>query len=195
MNDILSDFEYVVTSILGVYLNTIGGFHLCLKEVTAYQENQLEQLRKTRPECASIEFLDSTPGQYCEGNPNISGAKVLFECTLGEYKKRNSPRGLNHRVIGNMCIIVIYQYWEDYFRPEVARNLGKEKDDISSDIMGDLRYLRHSIIHHESIALKEVENCKLLRWYKEGDEIFIDEDKFKNIVSYINVFIETLRQG
>ncbi len=195
MNDILSDFEYVVTSILGVYLNTIGGFHLCLKEIISHQENQLEQLRETHPECASIEFLDSTPGQYCEGNPNIPGAKVLFECTLGEYKKRNSPGGLNHRVIGNMCIIVIYQYWEDYFRIEVARNLGKEKDDISSDIMGDLRLLRHSIIHHESVALKEVENCKLLRWFKEGDEIFIDEDKFKDIISHIKVFIETLRQG
>lgn len=193
MNDILSDFEYVVTSILGVYLNTIGGYRLCLKELIANQEKQLRQLRRTNPKLASVEFLDSTPGQYSEGNPNIPGAKVLFECSLGEHKKRNSSGGLNYRIIGNMCVIVIYQYWEDYFRVEIARNLGREKNDISSDIMGDLNLLRRSIIHHRSVALKEIENCRLLRWFKEGDEIFIDEDKFKDIVSYIKAFIQTMR--
>jgi len=195
MNDYLSDFESVVTSVYGVYLNSKGGFRLLVKEITEAEEKQLEQLRKTHPECASIEFLDSQPCLYCEGNPNIPGASVLYQCSQGEYKERNSDTGINSRFIGNMCVIAIYQYWEDHFRTEIARNLGKNREDILSDIMGDLRLLRRSIIHHRSIALKEVENCKLLRWFKEGDDIFIDEDKFKDIVSYIKSFIQTLRQG
>lgn len=58
--------------------------------------------------------------------------------------------------------------------------------------MGDIRLLRNSIIHHGGIALKNVENCELLKWYKEGDEIFIDAKKFEEILEHINVMIEKL---
>ena len=55
--------------------------------------------------------------------------------------------------------------------------------------MGDLRLIRNSIVHHAGIALKEIEKCELLRWYKKDDEIFIDEDKFKIIVFHIKSLI------
>ena len=141
-----------------------------------------------------FEYLDSLPVKYCDGNPNFPSANIFFETTAGDYKTRNGPTGLNYRVIGNMCIIVIYQYWEDQFRPELARLLGRNISDITSDIMGDIRYLRNSIIHHASIALKEIENTKLLQWYKEGDEIFINEDQYKTIISHIQSYIESFRQ-
>ena len=84
-----------------------------------------------------------------------------------------------------MCVLIIYQYWEDYFRGEIAKQLGVKKDDILSDIMGDLRLLRHSIVHHGGIALKEIENCEVIKWFREGDEIFINENKLKQIIFII----------
>jgi hypothetical protein len=52
--------------------------------------------------------------------------------------------------------------------------------------MGDIRLLRRSIVHHGGIALRDVERCELLQWFKEGDLIYLDFDMFKTMVGHIN---------
>jgi len=188
----LNEFEAIVDLIYGTYLDSKGGFRLLIKEITEHQEKQLENLKQTRPHLASMEFLDSTPRLYCEGDPNVPGAGVLHQCSLREYKERNSETGTNARFIGNMSIIAIYQYWEDHFREKIADALGRKKNDISSPIMGDLRLLRQSIVHHRGVALNEIKNCQLLKWFSKDDQIMIDEDKFKEIVFHIKSYITTV---
>jgi hypothetical protein len=92
-----------------------------------------------------------------------------------------------------MSLILIYQYWEDQFRPKIANELGINKKDLIEPIMGDLRRLRRSIIHHGGIALKDIEKCEILTWFKEGDVIFIDELKFKEIIKNIKLMIQNLK--
>ena len=137
-----------------------------------------------------MEFVDSIPCMYCEGNPNLSGAVVLYSCSQKEFKEINSENGSNYKFIGSMCLITIYQYWEDYFRGEIARQLAVNKDEIISDIMGDLRLIRNSLIHHGGVALKEVEGCKVIKWFKEGDIIAINENRFKEIIFIIKKAIQ-----
>ncbi|HEY9295501.1 MAG TPA: hypothetical protein VIQ31_03850, partial [Phormidium sp.] len=78
--------------------------------------------------------------------------------------------------------ISIYSYWEDYYRNKIAELLSKKKNDLKEPIMGDLRLVRNSIIHHRAIALPEIEDCTLLRWYKERDKIFISKEQFEEII-------------
>ena len=154
----------------------------------------MNQLKSTHPKLASIQYLDSTLYIFGKGNPNLPSSIHLYRCTQGEYKERNSEKGVNSLFVGNMCVIAIYQYWEDYFRQKIANFLNRtNKNDLVSDIMGDLKLLRRSIIHHRSIALKEVENCKLLRWFKKGDDIFIDKDMMQYIVFQIKSYLQALR--
>ena len=185
MKDFLVDFENLVTSVCGIYWMSTGGYRALMEEMNQVQKMQIRQLRRKNPRNANMEFVDSLPCMYCEGDPNLPGAVALYSCSQKEYKEMNSENGSNWQFIGKMCVITIYQYWEDYFRPEIAKQLGVEKDDIVSDIMGDLRLIRHSIIHRGGVALKEVENCKVLQWFREGDEISIDENKFKKIIFLI----------
>ena len=37
--------------------------------------------------------------------------------------------------------------------------------------------------------LKEIEKCEVLSWYKEGDAIFIDNDKFEEIIFHVKNMI------
>ncbi len=185
MKDFLVDFENLVTSICGIYWMSTGGYRASIEEMNQAQEKQIRQLRTKNPRFANMEFVDSLPCMYCEGDPNLPSAVVLYSCSQKEYKEMNRENGSNWQFIGKMCVITIYQYWEDYFRPEIARQLGVKRDDIVSDIMGDLRLIRHSIVHHGGVALKEVENCKILQWFREGDEISIDENKFKKIIFFV----------
>ena len=93
-----------------------------------------------------------------------------------------------------MSLISIYQYWEDYYRSKIATFLSlKKKNDLKSPVMSDVRRLRVSIIHHKGIALRDVGKCKILKWYKEGDEIFIDRDKLEEIISKIYLYLNELK--
>ncbi|MGA1825502.1 MAG: hypothetical protein ACMUIP_12660, partial [bacterium] len=89
-----------------------------------------------------------------------------YSSTQAEYKKRNSPDGINYRFIGNMALISIYEYWENSCRNKLANYHQVDQKKIKSIIFGDLRLLRHSIVHHKGIALPNVEQCKIFNWYK-----------------------------
>jgi len=181
----VNEFERVVDHIYGVYLDATTGFDKLREWFEKNQINVLSILKSTHSELASIDYLDSVYMFYGEGDPNTSEAIELHRCTQGEYKKRNSKHGVNFQFLGNMALVSIYQYWEDFHRAQVATEMGVEKNELKTPIMGDLRLLRNSIIHHAGVALKEVEKCELLKWYKEGDTIFIDKSKFEDIVFYV----------
>ncbi len=194
MRTCIDEFEDVVTSIYGVYLISKQGFQLLVKVLKDDQLTTMNELKSTHPERASIQYLDSRPYIFAKGNLDLSNVvEFLYKCTVGECKERNSERGMNSRFVGNMCVIAVYQYWDDYYRQEIASLLNKAKNELTSDIMGDLKILRRSIIHHRGIALKEVENCKLLHWFKKDDEIFIDRNMMQYIVSQVKVYLQTLR--
>ena len=162
---------------------------------TNIQLTTINQFRSTHPELASIQYLDSTEYIFGKGDPNLPTSVKLYRCTQGEYKERNSERGMNARFIGNMCVIAIYQYWEDYYRQKIAGFLNRiSKNELTSDIMGDLKVLRRSIIHHRGVALQEVENCKLLHWFKKDEEIFIDRNMMQDIVSQVKAYLQELRK-
>ncbi|MDL1969134.1 MAG: hypothetical protein LWW97_11515 [Deltaproteobacteria bacterium] len=84
-----------------------------------------------------------------------------------------------------MALIAIYEYWESSCRNKLAVYHGVKLKQVKSQIFGDLRFLRHSIVHHGGIALPEVEKCKKFIWYKTGDEIFINGYQMEEIVAAI----------
>jgi hypothetical protein len=192
--DPLTEFEKIVDYIFGVYLDATTGFE---RLRTWFKENQgksLEMLKESHPEFAGMEYLDTVSFTYGVGDPGAPGAIVLHKCTQREYKERNTEKGINYKFIGNMSLVSLYQYWEDHYRAKVAENLSLQKNKLKEPVMGDIRRLRISIIHHSGIALKEIEKCELLKWLKEGDEIFIDKEKFVEIVFYVKTMINELRK-
>lgn len=77
---------------------------------------------------------------------------------------------------------------------KIAETRGIAKDDIKSDVVGDIRHLRHSIIHDIGIATKEVENCKVLKWFNEGDKVFLNEQMFLQMISHVRADLHELRR-
>lgn len=185
-SDPINEFENILDNLYGVYLDSITGFKLVKQETINSQNGTIDLFKPTNPSLANIEYLDSLPFEYGEGHPEHSSLK-LHVCTQGERKQRNSESGDNFLFIGNMCLVSIYQYWQDEYRKKIAQKKRVSPEDLSSDIMGDIRWLRNSIIHHRGIAQKPVEKCKILKWFKEGDEIFIDYEKMKKLFGEIKL--------
>ena len=189
----LKEFEHIADNIYGVYLDGTAGLELFRKWLEETQSKALESLRKSHPEL-KIEFLNDKDFIYSEGDPNLRNVTALHRCTQAEIKERNSKTGSNYRFLGNMAIVALYQYWEDKYRELIAKEIGLNKQDLKIDVTGDLRILRRSIIHHNGLALSDIGKCKILNWYNPDDEIFIDAEKFKKIVSHIKRAIFELFQ-
>lgn len=77
-----------------------------------------------------------------------------------DYIKQNAEGGLNEQQHSRAIIIFLFTYWEDEIRPRLAQAKNVKLNDIRSDIMGDLRILRHVILHEKGI-LKSDKKIKL----------------------------------
>jgi len=190
--NLLREFYDIVNSIYGVYLDSTRGFDLVKKQQIEVQQLAIQKLAKTHPAIASVDCLDKRKMIYSAGDPNKPDSVVLHACSQAELKARNEKGGHNCQFVANMCLVTIYQYWEDQYRGAIASAFEAEKNAIKSDIMGDIKHLRSSIIHNRAKAVKEVEKCKLLKWFKRGEQISISEDMFKELIRQIYEFIEGL---
>lgn len=190
---ILNEFESVVDRVYGIYLDGTQGFGLVRKKMKESQQNNLRTLFKDNDNVNTIEQLDSRTLYYGKGNPNDPDSKVLHKISQGELKARNREKGINFIFLANVCITIIYQYWEDHYRNKLASILDIEPDNILIPIFGDLRLLRRSIIHHRGIALSDVEKCEILTWFSEGDQISIDRSQMEIVIDEIQKAISNLR--
>lgn len=193
--DIINEYNRTLDSIYGVFLDGCQGFSSAKSIFEKSQLSTLKKNKKLKKETnyqknihynLSIKEFDDSCMIYSKGKKGGSDYRILHYCaTQGEYKRRNSPDGENYRFIGNMALITIYEYWESSCRNKLAIFHNVKHEHIKSDIFGDLRLIRHSIIHHTGIALPSIEKCRIFTWYKTGDTIFIDGDKLEDIVSTI----------
>lgn len=192
---IVKEYVGAVDAIYGVFLDSCQGFSTAKSKFERSQWSTLKrnkELQKSDPSGSgitrnlTIESFDASCLIYSLGEKEEADYRILHYCpTQAEYKERNSLGGENYRFIGNMALISIYEYWENSCRNTLASHHNVETTQIVSQIFGDLRLLRHSIIHHRGIALPEIGQCKKFSWYEKGDSIFIDGGKMEEIVAAI----------
>jgi len=181
---ILDEFRQTVDMVYGVYLDSIAGYKWAKERLEQTQQNVLGVF-KEQGEDWTLKQLDAKPMIIGKGAPNAPDAKVLHRGTQLQFKQRNSYGGLNFKVIGNMCAVLLYQYWENHYRPQIGKLKQVPSNKVQIDVMGDLRHIRESIIHHRAIALPAIDKCVTLKWFTEGDEIIFTNTQFEELIRLI----------
>jgi len=187
----IAEYFRLVNAIFGAYL----AITVSLNE--AVQILEREQGESARTHKTTIENLDKQFLLFCKAHPDspvgLPGPKNdLHMCSQGGFKKKNAPGGDNQIMAANMCIVMIYTYWEDHYRKKIASAAGiKNKNEVKSEIMSDLNILRNSIIHHRGY-MKTDKKCKILTWFQPGDKINVDLDRFEEIKRQIEMGLSKL---
>lgn len=185
------------------YLDSISGFSAIYDRIVSKQKRIQEFLEHDKD--FTDEFMDLCTTSYKEisGKDHIP-MSLSFGMLQGDVKHRTKENGINTLICGANCLVSLYSYWQDYLRREIAIAMGLIKGEmnkleeteilknIAFDIWGDIRFLRNSIIHNNSIAISDVRNCKILRFFQPGNRvdldfermriIFIELGKFRNIL-------------
>jgi hypothetical protein len=172
----IESFWFVVDRVFGAYHDAMAGFHFLLDQIGHSQIIIASQLKVT------LEHLDTVPFDYGIGDPDDPKHVIQHRVSQGELKRRNSKDGGNPLFMGSMCLVAIYQFWEDKFRGEIAKELGTSKELLLSDVMGDVRLIRIAIIHHGGVARQQIERCKTFKWFEAGSAIDIDNERMTAIV-------------
>jgi hypothetical protein len=184
----IDEFVSFVDSTQGLYLDMRRGFGAIVFDFDRVRADYIKQHPEVTPAQLDIQTMT-----YSVGNLGEPGSYALHECTQAEWRQRNTAFGDNPIRAGNMCLVHLFQFWNDYYRARIAAAIGVDTNDLKVDIFGDLRLLRHSIIHHRAIALPDVARCKKVHWFKPGDTIAMTRAQFLELVVFIKEALNALR--
>lgn len=185
----LDEFVSIIDSIQGLYLDMRRGFGALVHDI---QNKQAEMARDFPGQ--SIDNFDKLDFTYHLGTEGDATYSDVHRCLQGEFKRRNSPSGENPARAGNMCLVQIFQFWNDHYRPEIEISLGWKKGMLKVDVMGDMRLLRNLIIHHGAIADERVRKLRILKWFDDGDRVEITREQFLQLVTLIKEAMQDVRK-
>ncbi|NCT71895.1 MAG: hypothetical protein GXC75_13210 [Xanthomonadaceae bacterium] len=125
-----------------------------------------------------------------DGDPQPQN--LLHFSTLGETLERTRHGGTNELVLGQMCLVSIYAFWEVRTRNELAEVLGISLDGVRSDLFGDIRLLRHMLLHRAGKADGSANRLKILKWCSPGELIVVDRPRLREVINRIRDFPDGL---
>lgn len=200
LHELANELTQLLTRLEALYLDAAAGFAFVRSRVTADQA-EVRQL-VAGSDLDSEEFQDIRRFSYTQIFAEPFCGSDFHEATQGEVKARNSPGGSNYMILGQLCIVMLYDYWNDRLRREYVVAKGQldanERDPklvqnrlrehASHDLWGDLRNLRNAIVHNRGIATSKVARCKLIRWFRPGDSIDISPTRMRAILFGVSIF-------
>lgn len=188
------EFAGYIESLHTLYLDSIAGYSILHDRLLSHQQSIKKLLGNH--EYATEQFQDTCSIIYkhlCDKDfTPVSMSPVMKQ---GNIKDRTKEDGKNYLLLGAQCVVAAYSYWEEYLRIEIGKAIGVLKESatncdetrqilnkhVVSDLWGDMRHLRNSIIHNNRVANSDMAECKILKWFRPGDPIELDYEKMRVI--------------
>lgn len=184
LRELAEEFTQHWKRLQAFYLDAASGFALVRRSVEAEQARARSYVKGT--ELDSVEFQDTRQFTYAEIFAEGFCTSGIHQACQGGVKARNAPNGANFTTLGQLCVVSFFDYWDDYLRPEYCIAIGKLQRDAklspddrkkilrdhgSIDLWGDLGLIRNAIVHNRGVATENMGRCKLIKWFKRGEEI------------------------
>src|SRR5690349_13836078 len=84
--------------------------------------------------------------------PKDPGWLPRTEWRLSDAVRQVQDDGPVETLLGQQWIVSVYALWEEEYRPRLAEAHGRTPTEETYPLLGDLRRLRHDVIHHRGIA-------------------------------------------
>ena len=139
-------------------------------------------------------LVESRNSMYSVGTafPNSEqrpGRSTIAQMAQGDLLDALAPGGAFGDLCAKALVVMMYLRWDEYFRPRIADILSVNKNAVKSDLMGDIRHLRISIIHKNSVLPSNF-NDKLTYlphiWRLNREQLTITEPMVHSLMEQIN---------
>jgi hypothetical protein len=143
-DDVIREYIDFVNEQVGTYMDALGGFagHYSRVQRQVHRISRPVGRRQENGETVIVytSYEDLT-------KPDIIHNRIVRADT---YLEANSPGGSNEQRHARSIVVFLFTFWEDEIRPRLAEAKGVSVNEIRSNIMGDMRILRHAILHAKS---------------------------------------------
>jgi len=139
---LVNQFADFIELRFGVYLDTVWGFQLNMKEFNLVRQQSMQIVQLTSEE------LDKKPLIRGDGPPSSDlekcGRREIHRMPQGVFKNNNSPGGTNYDFAIENCLSDIFNFWNS-----VKKELGfAEVDDVEIlPVTAYMRELRNRVQH------------------------------------------------
>jgi hypothetical protein len=128
------------------------------------------------------------------GTGHPDDGKAHSKMNMSEAVKNSERGGSFSDIVAKSLLVLIYSEWDELFRHRVAAEVGAPAMDVSSDLMGDLRLVRHWIVHNKSRIDSKCKKMKVLKWaLSEGDELNVTDVMFADFIDSVNAMSVAIR--
>lgn len=114
------------------------------------------------------------------------GIPYQYSRTAKQVVDHYALTGRNRILRNRFVILFMYELWERRYRSGVATACGKAKDDIQSDIFGDLRIYRNSIAHKGAVLDTKPKVLTFVELGKPIDLVLVMDDLIEAVVAELN---------
>ncbi|MDR2220981.1 MAG: hypothetical protein LBE24_10470 [Methylobacillus sp.] len=188
------EFSSKLEQLHTLYLDSVVGYSILHERLDSYQERIRVLL--DNHEHAAKEFQDTCSIIYKNlSNRDVMPVSLSPVMKQGQMRERVESDGINTLLLGSQCIVSAYTYWEEYLRIEIGKAIGVLSQDattgeetrkilnkhVTSDLWGDIRYIRNSIVHNNGVANAEISSCKLIKWFSPGQPIKLNYERMRMI--------------
>jgi len=144
--DVLRGFIDFVNRQVGVYCDCLAGFQgnkvRIERQVARVQRTVSQRIENGHPVIVYASLEDPS-------RPDVIHHRII---RADEFMARNSEAEFNEQQVCWSIIVLVFAYWDEEIRPQIAKIRGVQADDVQLSIFGDLRILRRSIVHNGGVV-------------------------------------------
>ena len=144
--DAIREFIDFVNAQVGAYSDACSGFAKN-KSVVGRQVHRamVKAGRKIADDGARVVMMTSVEDA---SQPDVVMHRIVLS---SEYLAANSEGGSNEQQHARSAIVFVFAFWDEEIRPRLAKARGVELQDVVGDVFGDMRQLRHAILHNKGV--------------------------------------------
>ncbi len=96
------------------------------------------------------------------GSSHPYEGNVHSKVRMAEVVKNSEKDGPFSDTLAKSLLVLIYCEWDELFRHRFAAEVGTKAENVSCDLMGDLRWVRHWIVHNKYRIDRNCNKIKIL---------------------------------
>lgn len=102
------------------------------------------------------------------------------------FSERTAPGGLIEQRAFKAWVTEVYDdIWESTYRSKLRKAFDEDAPrgvPMETDPMGDLKWVRHDLIHNRSVASR-CDRCKILKWFERGEQMRME---VRHVLDFLN---------
>lgn len=150
LDDIVREYIDLINAQVGMYMDALGGFAGHVARVERQIHRVLGPTRRHGPKAR--EQVVVWASYEDPSRPDVIHNRIL---RADDYLSANARGGSNELQHARSVLVFLFTAWELEIRPRLARAAAVPLNEVTSDIMGDLRIVRHAVLHAKGVLAKE----------------------------------------